>query len=103
RCLDYTDYHTLSLHDALPILDMFDTVNALDDHLERFRDELDGILCLEAIGAHEDVDHRHRDLRFFLARQGNERQQAERQRGNERSEEHTSELQSRENLVCRLL
>src|SRR5690606_40264293 len=27
----------------------------------------------------------------------------ERQKNNERSEEHTSELQSRENLVCRLL
>src|SRR5688572_32545207 len=46
------------------------------------------------------TDHRWRELR----RMGHRRRAAlHRQRGRRRSEEHTSELQSQSNLVCRLL
>src|SRR5690606_41389236 len=80
---------TLSLHDALPIFEQVP------------RDLLHGLSALETVGAGEDlveqVQHR--------------RQVGPRRRGihgvehrlQRRSEEHTSELQSRENLVCRLL
>src|SRR3989475_9055393 len=46
-----------------------------------------------------DAHPRHSDLREFAERGSVER----RATGRERSEEHTSELQSQSNLVCRLL
>src|SRR5690606_41712098 len=73
--------YTLSLHDALPILGM-----------KNFRELLAGA---------EDLDNHFRETPFdknapvILALLGIWY--------NNRSEEHTSELQSRENLVCRLL
>src|SRR5256885_7606253 len=74
-----TEIYTLSLHDALPIC----LVPALDDLLERLQADpgyrsflLDGQTVLVAD--------------YLTARP-------------ERSEEHTSELQSPCNLVCRLL
>src|SRR3712207_7549238 len=70
-----TEIYTLSLHDALPIS-------------PRARTLADGgVMALRAVLF--DVD-------FTLARPGPEL-------GPERSEEHTSELQSRQYLVCRLL
>src|SRR5690606_40180500 len=82
-----TEIYTLSLHDALPIYDR---------HLRR------------AIGAGHLRGARHR---LPCRRTGRMESRAEiscaalpgasPDRG--RSEEHTSELQSRENLVCRLL
>src|SRR5206468_6728552 len=70
-----TDMHTLSLHDALPI-------------------SCDGL-------AHEA----HEEIRLAeAARLGHHRQRlAARRAQPARSEEHTSELQSRSELVCRLL
>ena len=61
-------------------IDVLDAVDALDDRLQRLGDELDRVLGLEAVGADMDVDHRHRDLRLFLARQGDQRDDAEHQR-----------------------
>src|SRR5207302_6410348 len=55
------------------------------------------------------VSRSHPATQFLPARLRNprnfptQRQPAETQAANARSEEHTSELQSRENLVCRLL
>src|SRR5690606_41694520 len=70
--------YTLSLHDALPICDL-----AVDT----------GPLRLE-------LGEGHAVVRFTaLLRGGSGGLQC----GEARSEEHTSELQSRENLVCRLL
>src|SRR2546422_1827450 len=68
-----TEIYTLSLHDALPIS-------------QRLRE-----LVL--------VDHRacDRDLAAY------DREERHRRRLDHRSEEHTSELQSRLHLVCRLL
>src|SRR5690606_41685546 len=68
---------TLSLHDALPIFLPGEVGPDLDDHLE------------DRAGAQAE------EQRGPL---GGVREGAE-----PRSEEHTSELQSRENLVCRLL
>jgi len=46
---------------------MLDVVDGLDDGFQRLGDELDRILGLEAIGANNDVYHRHGDLRLLLA------------------------------------
>src|SRR2546430_6065038 len=77
-----TEIYTLSLHDALPIF--------LDDHhqpAERLRQlALRGLVLLEALRIVEQLG-RHLDGVGLGAR----------------SEEHTSELQSQSNLVCRLL
>src|SRR5258707_7497756 len=71
-----TEIYTLSLHDALPIslLEMAQHIGS--GHLGRFR--VAAMLVL--------------DLAFLQAAVGQHR-----------SEEHTSELQSRQYLVCRLL
>src|SRR5688572_31674497 len=72
-----TEIYTLSLHDALPILLSFDAAfDALD--------ATSGPLVL--------VGHSH--VALAISAQGG---------GVARSEEHTSELQSQSNLVCRLL
>src|SRR5688572_17553051 len=72
-----TEIYTLSLHDALPIFGFQRLAG------ERGRDgELVGALLVARLGHH--ADHR-----------------ADPDPG--RSEEHTSELQSQSNLVCRLL
>ncbi len=57
-------------------IDVLDAVDALDDVFERPGDELDRVLGLVAVGRHHDVDHRHADLRLFLARQRDERERA---------------------------
>src|SRR3712207_6968783 len=80
-----TEIYTLSLHDALPISG--DGRQGLD---ERLLDERVGALAWVA-DSHVDDLHAARlrpALRLFEA---------------DRSEEHTSELQSRQYLVCRLL
>src|SRR5256885_11390342 len=71
-----TEIYTLSLHDALPISDGGpDRLVPVDDSL-----------CYSATGFHQVHDYA-----------------VELQRALQRSEEHTSELQSPCNLVCRLL
>src|SRR5690606_41634402 len=80
---------TLSLHDALPI-----SLPGWPAHRPRGerwadRDRLPA-------GALQPQGHGASPLRLLLLR-------AEDRRDPLRSEEHTSELQSRENLVCRLL
>src|SRR5690606_41517872 len=74
-----TVIHSLSLHDALPISGTSQGGRP-------------GLLD----GAGRRPDERARRLRGTRPRCG-------RRRRSPRSEEHTSELQSRENLVCRLL
>src|SRR3712207_7583816 len=81
-----TEIYTLSLHDALPIFELDDrratAADELQVHVRRAR--VGGEHLLEAL-----------DDRWRAARR--------RQRHHDRSEEHTSELQSRQYLVCRLL
>src|SRR3712207_8341330 len=78
-----TEIYTLSLHDALPILSLGPLIGG---------DEL-GQALLDA--GHPALDHLVRCIRH-------NRFEAVRRR-NLRSEEHTSELQSRQYIVCRLL
>src|SRR5690606_41975851 len=80
--------HTLSLHDALPI-----SGEEVADH------RIVGLLGKEVVDGGEAlgalaVPHHDPGIGF---------DDAERGAVGLRSEEHTSELQSRENLVCRLL
>src|SRR2546426_3677443 len=80
-----TEIYTLSLHDALPILPRPLLLALLGDHLGgRPRDEL----LVGELGG---------EPRQLLLQPGQLARQAP------RSEEHTSELQSPCNLVCRLL
>src|SRR5437016_12110697 len=75
-----TKIYTLSLHDALPILDALPV-----------RREIDAVRRLDAIDdLHHLVGGGVDDVDVVAAR-------------HRRSEEHTSELQSLTNLVCRLL
>src|SRR3712207_7145310 len=80
-----TEIYTLSLHDALPILDLLAEVAQV---LEERQVPLD----LE-VGDEDEL----RDRERVLARRARDRLALG------RSEEHTSELQSRQYLVCRLL
>src|SRR5690606_40109504 len=86
-------FYPLSLHDALPILDA--DGSRVPDRGKVFpREHVDLALVHPAEGdvspEGHDIDHLH-DWVDHLRDRGI------------RSEEHTSELQSRENLVCRLL
>src|SRR5690242_21522991 len=78
-----TEIYTLSLHDALPI----------------FAPHGEGAAPLGAAHA----DHRRRRGRRDLRRRAGPARQRRRLARGLRSEEHTSELQSHVNLVCRLL
>src|SRR5436309_6371418 len=69
-----TEIYTLSLHDALPI----SAPRLGDASSPWFKAFVDAVMGLSSRLTGEDLDE-------------------------QRSEEHTSELQSRENLVCRLL
>src|SRR5690606_41837326 len=73
----------LSLHDALPIF----------VHAQQQMVQADA----------RDRHHQHDDHAAGGGESAHVKQQGQRGRLAERSEEHTSELQSRENLVCRLL
>src|SRR3712207_6874006 len=76
-----TEIYTLSLHDALPICMEYKITEARAD-------ELDEILEV------------YKEAKKFMVDNGNTNQWIN---GYPRSEEHTSELQSRQYLVCRLL
>src|SRR5690606_42004509 len=84
--------HTLSLHDALPIF----SASAGSSSTTRTR----ALMRTNIPSRTKVVEHANptspalRGLRLDDPRPGG---------GQARSEEHTSELQSRENLVCRLL
>ena len=62
-------------------IDMLDLGDALDDGLQRLADQLDGVRRPQARGRHHDVDHGHADLRFLLAGDRREGQQADRNGG----------------------
>src|SRR5690606_41282455 len=84
---------TLSLHDALPISE--EGISLLTRWMNRAKE------------AEEEAERLRRALEELAAdRSGADASTVEevrRLKAENRSEEHTSELQSRENLVCRLL
>src|SRR5690606_41892775 len=77
---------TLSLHDALPILDAAEIGSAIQ--------QVRGECVPQCMRRRFQVETRDFEMLVEHPRDAARRQ---------RSEEHTSELQSRENLVCRLL
>src|SRR5258708_30655590 len=81
-----TEIYTLSLHDALPIC---------DDGNVYVWDASDGTLLQRLAG--------HQGVVTSVAWSPDGRRLAAGGRGRGRSEEHTSELQSPDHLVCRLL
>src|SRR5690349_22014947 len=92
-----TVIYTLSLHDALPIFQLAEPARLLlheeQRHLGR---HLDGDALLGA-------QRRHAPHRALQLDQHRLRARHLAEAGAVRSEEHTSELQSRRDLVCRLL
>src|SRR5690606_41403831 len=87
-----TEIYTLSLHDALPIW-IFQQILEGDQEADRFL-AVDQAVVVRQRQVHHGQDHHlavdgHGTILDLVHAQ--------------RSEEHTSELQSRENLVCRLL
>src|SRR3712207_8416823 len=88
-----TEIYTLSLHDALPIF-----IRGYCGGAGRYVLDL---VRLAAVADVSDLLHlRHRGGQAGAVRSAGG---GERDRGRVRSEEHTSELQSRQYLVCRLL
>src|SRR3712207_8308157 len=88
-----TEIYTLSLHDALPIWRLLEVVEEPDQTRLLDDDPLDLLLALFRVLPQREgdvVEQVHR------AEQGAVLEE-------DRSEEHTSELQSRQYLVCRLL
>src|SRR5690606_40595016 len=85
--------YSLSLHDALPI-----SCRPEDDVLPP---QPRGLQYREGNGAGEEGGPRYRSRSRACSR--SRRGTAREVHRRARSEEHTSELQSRENLVCRLL
>src|SRR5690606_41425007 len=85
-----TEIYPLSLHDALPIY------TALYSDKDVGNQSTKAILDFGMLDVEKsDIDAIHEDLRFVGITSD--------MLVVDRSEEHTSELQSRENLVCRLL
>src|SRR5690606_40916989 len=98
-----TESYTLSLHDALPISDI-----KSDQMFQAALEQVD-YFYVEVLAKNPEMKHIRKwsdfdtiedgEIGAFLTLEGVDAI------GNDltRSEEHTSELQSRENLVCRLL
>src|SRR2546430_9772071 len=80
-----TEIYTLSLHDALPI----------------YPDSADG--RHDVGGIPDEEEPRPEPLRHAARLNRQHRDLLPVRQGGDRSEEHTSELQSQSNLVCRLL
>src|SRR2546427_6926106 len=84
-----TEIYTLSLHDALPISLGNPAFMRDPEHMRQVRIQRRDFLA---------------DSGIVLVRPGDQKARARGpHQGRERSEEHTSELQSQSNLVCRLL
>src|SRR5947209_10592009 len=95
-----TDIYTLSLHDALPISEADAVITGFREH--RARDRRQVAVAGQVVGGHQLQSFRadQPDPAEFAAVQ---QRAAEGEIVGRRSEEHTSELQSRQYLVCRLL
>src|SRR5690606_39894036 len=94
-----TDFYPLYLHDALPILIAGSNMNYLRHglHKRTLVGREEGYVIGDGVNPNGEVNTTRSDLQPFY--------ETPNVLGiyEDRSEEHTSELQSRENLVCRLL
>src|SRR5690606_39904858 len=92
-----THIYTLSLHDALPILATFFIITDKFNHPGYVNESMVREMHKNGmeIASHS---HTHCDLRY-----ADLKEELNQSKKLLRSEEHTYELQSRENLVCRLL
>src|SRR5699024_12150740 len=98
-CASPTGSYTLSLHDALPIWEM-------DNHFECMWDLMRSIPSIETEGISVLDEYywlNKKDPNYSLMRATIHCGEDAHTDGKFRSEEHTSELQSRFDLVCRLL
>src|SRR5206468_4419307 len=93
--LSYSLIYTLSLHDALPIYHLIDIQSG---SVIEFRNE--EIEALQKRESGRNVEELSRICRIQASQSAGRSEKAPRRF---RSEEHTSELQSRSDLVCRLL
>src|SRR3712207_7178466 len=92
-----TEIYTLSLHDALPIFRRDRPLRRADPRLHHLLRQPRLLLPVLRGRRARAEGRRARHLRVHPGRHGR------RLLGDLRSEEHTSELQSRQYLVCRLL
>src|SRR5207253_4166185 len=97
-----TEAYTLSLHDALPISGRADQVDRRQFLTwQALLQTCNSLFLIRAIERHHGREDRDdRDAKDGAPDAGDARTG---EHGEERSEEHTSELQSRGHLVCRLL
>ena len=65
-------------------VDVLDPVDALDDGFQRLGDEFDRVGPAQSVGVDADVDHGNADLRLFLARDDDDGDQADDQRGEQK-------------------
>src|SRR5699024_12684726 len=93
-----TEFYTLSLHDALPIF--------MEEQLYSASGKVNDILRAyfpEQFGERHFLDYPIGHFFVSTTNMWNDEAKSVRIEGFSRSEEHTSELQSRFDLVCRLL
>src|SRR5690606_40464758 len=96
-----TELSPLSLHDALPICERVASGEDGADAEARAKAEAAAEAARKAREEAEEQERARRAVEAEVAEIN--RLMTEARRPKPRSEEHTSELQSRENLVCRLL
>src|SRR5690606_39373436 len=96
------DLYTLSLHDALPIFTMLHGVETSPTAIAKIEESIEnGLPCaVTLLNYRKDRTPFCNELRISLTKDKNGEIIGH---VGFRSEEHTPELQSRENLVCRLL
>src|SRR5690606_40085998 len=87
--------YTLSLHDALPIFLLENSMSKAIQLIKEFDVKWVDLRFTDTKGKQQHVSMPARDINEDFFEEG--------KMFDGRSEEHTSELQSRENLVCRLL
>src|SRR5690606_39789031 len=98
-----TRIYTLALHDALPILDYHQNpaIQAVINQFKyKFNSQMADYLAVLMNDKLQQLFMTRKKPVLLIPIPLHSRRQ--RERGFNRSEEHTSELQSRENLVCRL-
>lgn len=65
-------------------VDVLYSIHALDDGFQRLGHQFGGVRRAQSVGAYANIDQRHADLRLFLARNGQHREQAKRECGQQK-------------------